>query len=69
MVTVLCSPSDPDEKISPFQSRIEEWECISDGRAVLSRKVWDNQRSTKHGKKSIPENPEIALFTSHFFDG
>jgi len=36
MVPFLCSPPDHEGKISPFLSRIEERECMSDGRAVFS---------------------------------
>jgi len=36
MVPFLCSPPDPDGKISPFLSRIKVRECMSDAMAVLS---------------------------------
>src|SRR5208337_3210229 len=42
MVPFLCSPPDPDGKISPFRPRIERRDCMSEGRAFLSHKGWDN---------------------------
>jgi hypothetical protein len=42
MVPFLCSPPDPEGEISPFRTRIEERDGMSDGRAVLSHEVWDN---------------------------
>ena len=42
MVPFLCSPPDPDGKISPFRPRIEGRDCMSEGRAFLSHKGWDN---------------------------
>jgi hypothetical protein len=42
MVPFLCSPPNPDGKISPFQHRIEGRDRMSGGRAVLSHMGWDN---------------------------
>jgi hypothetical protein len=41
MVSFLCSPPDPDGKLSPFLPRIEGRDRMYEGWAVMSHKEWD----------------------------